>query len=319
MKAIAYTKYGSPDVLQLQERETPSPKDNEVLVRVRAASVNAIDWRQFTVPLIARLMRGGLRQPQDRSLGVDIAGRVEAVGAAVTQFRPGDDVFGLCRGACAEYVCTEEHKLVLKPANVTFETAAAVPLAALTALQALRDHGNIQPRQKVLIHGAGGGVGTFAVQLAKLLADDVTAVCSTRNVDVARSNGADHVIDYTQEDFTRSGIRYDVVIVANGNRPMLHYWRALSRTGTCVVVGGSIPRFFEGLLLRPVLSRLGHKKMRVMMTRPNQKDLIFLKELLEAGKVVPVIDRRFPLSAVTDAVRYLVHGHARGKVVITFE
>ena len=320
MKAIVYTKYGPPDVLQLQEIEKPSPKDNEVLVKVHAASANAIDWRQFTLPLIiVRMMRGGVREPKDKSLGADFAGRVEAVGATVKQFQPGDEVFGLRRGAFAEYVCAAEDRLVLKPANLSFEAAAAVPLAALTALQGLRDQGEIQPGQKVLINGAGGGVGTFAVQIAKSFGAEVTAVCSTRNLDIARSIGADHVIDYTQEDCTESGQRYDLIIAANGYHPILDYRRALKPNGIYVVLGGSMAQMFQSMVLGPLLSWSGNKKMRGMMTNVNQGDFVFLKELLEAGKVVPTIDRCYPLGEVAEAIRYLVEGHPRGKVVISVE
>src|SRR5215510_13070785 len=318
MKAIVYTKYGPPDVLQLQEIEKPSPKDNEVLVRVHAASVNAIEWRLFTLPLIfVRMMGGGRREPTNKSIGGDLAGRVEAVGTNARQFQPGDEVFGVRRGAFAEYVCAPEDRLTLKPANLSFEAAAAVPIAALTALQALRHHGKIRRGQKVLINGAGGGVGTFAVQIAKSFGTEVTAVCSTWNLDVARSIGADHVIDYTQEDFTKSGERYDLIIAANGYHPILDYRRALKPNGIYVVLGGSMGQILQGMLLGPLLTRLGNKRMRGFITSANQKDLVFLKELLEAGKVVPVIDRRYPLGEVAEAIKYLVEGHARGKVVIT--
>ncbi len=320
MKAIVYTKYGPPDVLQLQEIEKPSPKENEVLVKVHAASANALDWRQFTLPLIVvRMMRAGLHEPKDKSLGGDVAGRVEAVGGNVKRFQPGDEVFGIGRGAFAEYVCTSEDKLVRKPANVSFEAAATVPIAALTALQGLRDHGKIQRGQKVLINGAGGGVGTFAVQIAKSFGADVTAVCSTRNQDVARSIGADHVIDYTKEDFTKSEQRYDLILGINGYHSIFEYRRALKPNGIYVWIGGSLAQFFQVLPLGPLLSRLGNRKMQGMMTRPNQEDLVFLKELLETGKVVPVIDRRYPLAGVAEAIKYLVEGHPRGKVVIVVE
>src|SRR5262249_39477605 len=229
---------------------------------------------------------------------VDMAGRVEAVGANVKQFQPGDDVFGLRKGAFAEYVCAAEDKLARKPANLSFEAAAAVPVAALTALQALRDKGKIQPGQKVLINAAGGGVGTFAVQIAKAFGAEVTAVCSTRNLDIARSIGADHVIDYTQDDFTKRVERYDLIIAANGYHPILDYRRALKPNGIYVVLGGSMAQIFQGMLLGPLLTRLGNKRMRGFITNANQKDLVFLKELLEAGKLVPVIDRRYPLGEV---------------------
>jgi len=317
MKAVVYTKYGPPDVLQLQEIEKPSPKDDEVLVKVHAASLNALDWRPFTFPLIfIRMMRGGLREPNNRTFGVDLAGRVEAVGASVKQFRPGDEVFGQCWGACGEYVCAREKNLALKPGNLSFEAAAAVPAAALTALQAVRDKGSIQARQKILINGAGGGVGTFAVQIAKSFGAEVTAVCSTRNLDISRSIGADYVIDYTQEDFTKRGERYDLIIAVNGYHSIFDYRRALKPTGTCVVLGGAMAQMFQVILLGPILSRIGNQKMRGMFTRPSQKDLIFLKDFLEASKGAPVIDRCYPLTDVADAVKYLLEGHPRGKVVI---
>ena len=318
MKAVIYTKHGSPDVLEVQDVPKPSPKDDEVLIRVYGASINALEWRRFTSALIVmRIVGAALRQPKDKFLGVDLAGCVESVGATVKQFRVGDEVFGLRRGAFAEYVCAPEDRLALKPTNLSFEAAAAVPLAALTALQGIRDQGNIQPGQKVLINGAGGGVGTFAVQIAKSFGTDVTAVCSTRNVDVARSIGADQVIDYTKQDFTKSRERYDLIIAANGYHPLLHYRRALKPNGTYVVLGGSMGQIVQGMLLAPVLSCCGNKKMRGLMTNPNQKDLIFLKELIEAGKIVPVIDRSYPLEKVVDAFKYLLEGHPRGKVVIT--
>jgi NADPH:quinone reductase-like Zn-dependent oxidoreductase len=320
MKAIVYTKYGPPDVLELQEIEKPSPKEHEVLVKVHAASVNALEWRRFTIPmLLVRMMCGGLREPKDKSIGADIAGRVEAVGTAVTQFKPGDEVFGIRRGAFADYVCAPEKYLAPKPANLSFEAASAVPLAALTAIQGLRDQGNIQPGQNVLIYGAGGGVGTFAVQIAKSFGAEVTAVCGPRNLDIMRSVGADRVIDYTQEDFTKNGQSYDLILAANGYRSILDYRRALRPNGIYVVVGGSFAQFLQAMFLGPLLSRLGNKKIRGMMTRPDQKDLVLLKELLEAGKVIPVIDRCYPLAKATEAIRYVLEGHVRGKVVLTNE
>jgi len=319
MKAILYTKYGPPDVLQLQEVGKPSPKDDEVLVKVYASSVNAFEWRRFTLPLVfVRMFSGGIREPKDMRIGADLAGRVEAVGASVRQFKPGDEVFGIRRGAFAEYVCVPEHLLAPKPPNVSFEAAAAVPLAALTALQGVRDQGQTQPGQKVLINGSGGGVGTFAVQIAKSFGAEVTAVCGTRNLDVARSIGADHVIDYTQEDFTKNGQRYDVIVAVNGYHSIFDYRRALKPNGIYVVLGGSMGQIFQGML-GPLLWRFAHKTIRGVFTNLNQKDLVFLKELLETGKVVPVIDRRYPLSEVAGAVRYMIEGHPRGKVVITVE
>jgi NADPH:quinone reductase-like Zn-dependent oxidoreductase len=318
MKAMVYHKYGSPDVLKLEEIEQPIPKDNEVLVKVHAASVNAADWHLLRgKPFLVRLMGFGLLKPKHTILGSDIAGRVEAVGRNVKQFQPGDEVFGNIRGGFAEYVCAREDALVLKPANLSFEEAAAVPMAAVTALQGLRDKGQIQPGQKVLINGASGGVGTFAVQIAKSFGADVTGVCSTRNVDMVRSIGADHVIDYMQEDFTKNGQRYDLILAANGYHPILDYRRALSPKGMYVMTGGSMTQMFQAMLLGPLISMAGSKKMGNVMAKPNKKDLVFMKELLEAGKVVPVIDRRYPLREVPEAIRYVEEGHARGKVVIT--
>jgi NADPH:quinone reductase-like Zn-dependent oxidoreductase len=316
VKAILYTQFGPPEVLQLLEIEKPSPKDNEVLVKVHASSLNAIEWRRFTLPIVSHLMAGGLREPRKKSIGGDLSGRVEAVGRNVKQFRPGDEVFGICPGAFSEYVCAPEDKLAHKPANVSFEAAAAMPIAGLTALQAVRDTGKIQPGQDVLIDGAGGGVGTFAVQTAKFFGAKVTAVCSTRNQDVARSVGADDVIDYMKEDFARSERRYDLIVAANGFHSILHYKRALKPNGIFVVVGGSMALMFQTLILGPLLSWFGNKKMRGMITRPNQTDLISLKELLETGKVVSVIDRSYPLADIVEAIRYILQGHPRGKVVI---
>jgi len=322
MRAIVCTKYGSPpDVVRVQEIDKPSPKDNEVLVKVHAASVNALDWRLFTLPRVVVKVVGllsGIGSSKDKSLGADFAGRVEAIGPGVTQFRVGDDVFGSTRGSFREYVCAAETRMVRKPAAVSFEAAAAVPVAGLTALQAVRHHANIQPGQKVLINGAGGGIGTFAVQIAKASGAEVTAVCSTRNQDVARSIGADHVIDYQREDCTRSGRRYDVVIAVNGYHSLLAYRRILNRGGTYVVLGGSLWQMFQQLVFGPVLSRLGPEKFLGMMTRPSQNDLVALQELLESGKVVPVIDRRYPLGEVAAAISYLIEGHSSGKVIITF-
>ncbi len=291
-----------------------------MLVQVQAASANALDFRRFTsTSILGRFLDGALLKAINTVLGVDIAGRIEAVGAAVTQFQPGDEVFGGCTGAFAEYACADENEVAPKPANLSFEAAAAVPVAALTALQGLRDKGQIQPGQQVLIHWASGGVGTFAVQLANAFVAEVTAVCSTRNVDMARSIGADHVIDYTQEQFSRNGRRYDVILAVNGNHPLQDYWRALRPSGIAVVLGGSLAQFFQGVLLGPLVSRIGRKKVRSFIASINQTDLVYIKELLEAGKVVPVIDRCYPLRETASAIRYLVAGHARGKVVITVD
>ena len=322
MKAIVYTKYGPPDVLQLKEVERPTPKENEVLVKIHAASLNAYDWHLLTADIfLVRLMGGGLLKPKNTLLGADIAGRVEVVGRNVKQFRPGDEVFGDIaawgNGGFAEYVSVPENALAPKPANLSFEEAAAVPMAAVTALQGLRDQGQIQPGQKVLINGASGGVGTFALQIAKSFGAEVTAVCSTRNLDTARSLGADHVIDYTQEDFTQNGQQYDLILAVNGYHPISAYKRALTPQGIYVMAGGSTTQIFQAMLLGPWMSKNGGKKMGNVSAKQNQKDLVFMKELLEAGKVVPVIDRRYPLSETAEAFRYLGEGHARGKVVIS--
>lgn len=322
MKAIVCTKYGTPDVLQCKEVEKPVPADGEVLVKIHAASVNTLDLA-IRGPVLARLISGGLLKPKDPRLGADIAGRVEAVGNNVTQFQPGDDVFGAWTGSFAGYVSVPEDKLALKPANLSFEAAAAVPVAALTALQGLRDNGQIQPGQKVLIYGASGGVGTFAVQLARACGAEVTAVCSTRNVDMARSLGADHVIDYTQEDVTRSGQQYDLILAVNGYHSIFAYRRALCPTGTYVLVGGSKAHIYQALLqtllLGPVISRVGKQEVAFFIAKINHKDLLYVKELIEAGKVVPVIDKCYPLPETAEALRYLQAGHARGKVVITVD
>jgi len=320
MKAIVYYDYGSADVLRCEELEKPAIGDNEVLIKVRAASLNALDWRLMRgAPYIVRMLFG-LRKPtiaQPGRLGRDVAGQVEAVGRNVTRFKPGDEVFGACPGAVAEYACALDDKLALKPANVSFEAAAAVPVAALTALQGLRDKGRIQPGHKVLVDGASGGVGTFAVQIAKSFGAEVTAVCSTRKMDTARSIGADHVVDYTHNDFTKNAQRYDLIIAANAYHSIFDYRRALSPGGIYVMAGGGWAQILQALLLGPLLSRVGSKKMHSFMAKMDKKDLIFLKDLLEAGKVVPVIDR-YSFSDAAEAVRFLEEGHARGKVVITF-
>ncbi len=323
MRAVVYLDYGSPDVLRLEDIEKPTAGDNEVLIEVRAASVNPLDWHYMRGrPYIVRIL-AGLHKPKFTRLGVDVAGQVEAVGRNVTLFRPGDEVFGACRGAFAEYVCASEGALALKPTNASFEQAAAVPVAALSALQGLRDKGQIQPGQKVLINGAAGGVGTFAVQIAKVFGADVTGVCSTRNVGMVRSIGADQVIDYTQEDFTKSGQRYDLILDMIGNHSFSNRRRALTTEGTLVLVGGPDKGRWlgglTGLLKGVVLSRFVSAKVLPFLARVNKKnDLILMQGLLEAGKVTPVIDRSYPLSDVPEAVRYLEQGHARGKVVIRF-
>jgi len=314
MKAIVCTKYGPPDVLQLKEVEKPTPKDNEVLVKVHAASLNATDFEYLRGMFIARLVYKGLLKPKNTILGTDIAGQVEAVGRNVTQFQPDDEIWGdlsLCGfGAFAEYVCVPENVLRLKPTSMTFEEAAAIPTAAVLALHNLRDKRPIQPGQKVLINGAGGSVGTFAVQLAKYFGAEVTGVDSTGKLDMLRSIGSDHVIDYTQEDFTQNGQHYDLILDVVVHRWIFDYKRALSPKGIVVMVGGSMTRVLLNMLLGP-------KKMGLVIWKPNKEDFVFLKELFEAGKVVPVIDRRYPLSEVPEAFRYLEEGRAQGKVVIT--
>jgi NADPH:quinone reductase-like Zn-dependent oxidoreductase len=321
MKAIVYEEYGSPDVLQLKEIEKPTPKDDEVLIKVQAASVNAADLHLLRADPFLIRMSSGLLKPKNKILGSDIAGRIEAVGKDIKKFKPGDEVFGdiyACGlGGFAEYVCARENALVLKPANITFEQAAAVPMAAVTALQGLRGKGQVRPQEKVLINGASGGVGTFAVQIAKSFEAEVTAVCSTGNLDMVRSIGADHVIDYTQEDFTQNGHRYDLIIAANGYHSISDYRRVLTPNGTYVTTGGSMAQLSEAMLQGPWISMTGSQKMGSLLAKANNADLTFIKELLEAGKVVPVIDKRYRLSDVPEAIRYLEEGHAKGKVIIT--
>jgi NADPH:quinone reductase-like Zn-dependent oxidoreductase len=325
MKAILCTKYGSPDVLQLKEIAKPAPKDDELLIKIHAASINSRDWRMMRAnPFFIRLVPGGFLQLKNKILGADVAGRIEAIGNNVKQFQPGDEVFGYLpsatgRGTFAEYVCANENAITLKPANLTFEQAAAVPVAAMTALQGLRDNGNIQPEQKILINGASGGVGTFAVQLAKAFGADVTAVCSTRNLDMVRSIGADHVIDYTREDFTRNGQLYDLILAVNGYHPISDYLRALGPEGIYVAAGGSMFQLFQAARQGRKISKTGVQKTYVVSLAQNQKDLNFIKELLETGKIVSVIDACHPLSKVADAVWYFEKEHAQGKVVITVE
>jgi NADPH:quinone reductase-like Zn-dependent oxidoreductase len=315
MKAMVYTKFGPPDVLQLREVEKPVPKDNEILIKVHAASANAYDWRHLRAdPFLMRLMGGGLLKPKHKILGADMAGQVEAVGADVKQFQPGDEVFGDGGyGGFAEYACADENRFVLKPPDLTYEEAAAVPMAALTALQGLRDKGLIQAGQKVLINGASGGVGTFAVQIAKSFETEVTGVCSTTKMELVRSIGADHIIDYTQEDVTKNGKLYDLIFDIAAYRSISEYKRILSSGGIYVLAGGSMPRIFQ-LMIK---SMTGAKNMRLVVANANQKDLLFISELIKAGKVRSIIDKRFPLSETAEALRYLEEGQARGKVVIS--
>jgi len=320
MKAIVHDRYGRPDVLELRDVEVPVIEDHQVLVRVHASSVNPVEWYGVTGPIFARV-GGGLRRPKVTSVGADLAGRVEAVGKAVEDFRPGDEVFGTGAGAWAEYAAAREARLAVKPAGVSFEDAAAVPIAALTALQALRDHGEVQPGQKVLINGASGGVGTYAVQLAKWFGADVTAVCSTRNVELARSLGADRVVDYTQEDFTKSGERHDLMLDIVGSRSFFRCRRVLTPEAIVVPIGG--PMTYRGLgplphLAGTILKSKGRsQRVKFFVAKIEKEDLGLLAELLDAGTVKSVIDRRYELSQAPEALAYLGEGHARGKVVIT--
>ena len=315
MKAILYSTFGPPDVLRLQEVEKPVPKDREILIEVRAASVNPYDWRHLRAdPFFIRLMGAGLLKPKHRILGADVAGRVEAVGGGVEQFRPGDEVFGDGGyGAFAEYVCVGETKVVPKPAGLTFEEAAAVPMAGLTALQGLRDKGRIRAGQKVLVNGASGGVGSFAVQIAKAFETEVTGVCSAAKMDLVRSLGADHVVDYAREDVTRGGRRYDLIFDVAAYRSASRYAAILSPGGVYVVAGGSMARIFQAMLK----SLAGARTVQFLAAKVDQEDLRSLVTLLQAGRVKPIVDRCFPLEETAEALRYLETGHARGKVVIT--
>jgi NADPH:quinone reductase-like Zn-dependent oxidoreductase len=319
MKAIVYRNYGSPDVLKCEEIEKPTAGDNEVLIKVRAASVNPLDSHLMRGgPYIVRKLLGLLNSKIKRP-GVDVAGQVEAVGKNVTQFKPGDEVFGSCRGAFAEYACPSESRLVIKPGNVTFEQAAAAPVAAYTALQGLRDKGKIQPGQKVLINGAAGGVGTFTVQIAKSFGADVTGVCSAGNLEMVRSIGADRAIDYTQEDFTKNDQRYDLIFDLVGNHSLSACRRVLNPNGIYIGAGGLgvsmigiLPHLIAPLVLSPFVSQ----KLVMLLARSSKEDLTIMGELMAAGKLKPVIDKRYRLSEVPEAIRYLEKGHARGKVVI---
>lgn len=321
MNAIIQTQYGSTDVLRLTEVNPPILLDNGVLVRVHAASVNAGDWHLMRgTPFLIRFMFGGLLKPKIKILGFDMAGRVEAIGKDVTQFQPGDEVFGDLSecgfGAFAEYVCATESALVLKPANTSFEEAATVPGAALAALQGLRDCGQIQPGQKVLINGASGGVGSFAVQIAKAFGAEVTGVCSTTKMDMVRSLGADHIIDYTQADVTQNGQHYDLILDAAAYRSVFDYLPVLTTEGTYVLVGGSTARFFQVMFFSSWISRISRRKVKCLASKPNQADLTILKELLEAGKIAPFIDRCYHLSEVPAAILALEQRQVRGKIAI---
>jgi NADPH:quinone reductase-like Zn-dependent oxidoreductase len=321
MKAAICTAYGSPDVVQIWDVEKPAPKDDEVLIKVRAASLNPADWHiKRGQPRLVRLITG-LGKPRDGRIGFDVAGEIETVGRNVTEFKPGDEVFGSCQGAFAEYACALESAVARKPENVTFEQAAAVPIAAYTALQGLRDKGKVQPAQKVLIHGASGGVGTFAVQIAKWLGAEVTAVCSTRNVDLVRSIGADRVVDYTQRDFTKDGQRYDVIFDLVGNHSLTAVTGVLNRKGIYIgagILGSSASLFgmLTGMIATLVRSRFMSQQVVIFMAKRRKEDLLLLHELLKTGKVTPVIDKCYSLSQVPEAIRHLEGKHARGKIVI---
>jgi len=325
MKAIICPRYGSPDVLKLREVVKPVPQEDEVLIQIHGASLNSRDLRMLRAkPIFMRLMPGGLFRPKNKILGADVAGQVEAIGCNVKQFKPDDEVFGYLpsatgRGTFAEYVCAKENLITLKPSNLTCEQAAAVPLAAMTALQGLRDKGNIQPGQKVLIQGASGGVGTFAVQIAKALGAEVTAVCSTRNLVMVRSLGADHVIDYKVEDFTKNGQQYDLILAVNGYHPISNYLRALNAEGTYVVAGGSMAQLFQAANKRKKVTKTGSQKIYIASLVQNQKDLILIKELLESRKIIPVIDGCYPLRNTSEAFWYFEKVHPKGKIVITME
>jgi NADPH:quinone reductase-like Zn-dependent oxidoreductase len=322
MKAIICPKYGSPDVLQLREVVKPVAQEDEVLIQIHAASLNSRDLRMLRAnPFFMRLMPGGLFRPKNKILGADLAGRVEAVGCNVKQFKPGDEVFGFMpsatgRGTFAEFVCARENLIALKPVNLSFEQAAAVPEAAMTALQALRDKGNIQPGQKVLINGASGGVGMFAVQIAKAFGAEVSAVCSTRNLEMARSLGADHVIDYKKEGFTQNGQQYDLILAVNGYHPLTDYLKALKPEGIYVVAGGSMMQLIQGAGKKTRNSNVRGQKISIAALVQSQKDLKILKEYLESGKIKPIIDECYPLNKTTEAFWYFETVHPRGKVVI---
>ena len=322
MKTVKHTEYGSPSLLQFAEVAIPTPKDDEVLVKIHAVSLNAYDWHILTADIFLVRFEMGLTKPKATRIGADIAGRVEAVGKNVTQFKPGDEVYGdlaSCGGGgFAEYVTAPASYIAHKPANLSFEKAAAVPMAAITALQGLRDVGKIQAGQKVLINGASGGVGTYAVQLAKYFGAEVTAVCSTRNVEMVRSLGADHIIDYKKENFTEANKKYDLILAVNGYHPLSAYKRCLRTNGIYAMAGGTSKQIFSAVLFGSLMSTQG-KKMGIVSAKPNQKDLNFMKEILEAEKVKPVIDKTYPLEEIAQALDYIGEGHARGKVVVTME
>jgi len=323
MKAAIYTRYGPPDVVQVTDVEKPAPQDNEVLMKVRAASLNPADWHLLRgLPYFLRLATG-LRNPKIARLGADVAGQVEAVGRNVANFKPGDEVFGCCRGSFAEFACAPESRLAPKPGNLTFQQAACAGVAALTALQAFRHKGHLQPGEKVLINGAAGGVGTFAVQIAKSFGAEVTGVCSSRNLEMVRSLGADRVIDYTRENFTKAGQRYNLILDCIGNHPLSACKRVLAAHGRYLGVGGPSGKWMlgslAGAILLPFFSQFGSRKVIVFLASVNKDDLTYLGDLMASGKLTPVIDKRYPLRELPEAIRYLETGHARGKVVITLD
>lgn len=321
MKAIIHRQYGPPDVVRLEDVEMPVPADDEMLVKVHAVSLNRSDWEGLIgKPLYARM--GGLRKPSQHILGSDVAGRVESVGRNYSQFQPGDEVFGEMwdyHGGFAEYVCTRGRAWALKPAGITFEQAAAIPQAGVIALQGIREQGQVRPGQKVLINGAGGGAGSFAIQLAKLYGAEVTGVDNTDKLEFMRSLGAEHVIDYTREDFTKNGKEHDLILDMIAYRSPFDYRRALEPDGSYYAVGGSVATLLQILLLGPWIKRSSGRKIRVLAVQRNQKDLLAITELCETGRIIPAIDRRYPLSQVPDALRYLGEGHVKGKIVITLE
>jgi NADPH:quinone reductase-like Zn-dependent oxidoreductase len=321
MKAIVYHEYGSPDVLKLEEVQKPTPADNQLLIKVQAVSVNRSDWEGLIGrPLYARI--GGLLKPRDKILGSDIAGIVEAVGKDVRQFKPGDMVFGLMLnygGGFAEYVCKSEKAMVLKPSSMTFEEAAAIPQAAFIALQGIREKGRVRPEQKVLINGAGGGAGAFAIQLAKLAGAEVTGVDNTEKLDFMCSLGADHVIDYTKEDFTKNGQPYDLILDVIATRSIFAYRRALASNGNYFMAGGSVATMFQSLLIGPLIRRITGRNLKLLVVETDSKDLVTITELIESGKVKLIIDKRYSFSETAEALRYLGEGHAKGKIVITVD
>lgn len=320
MKAAVCHKYGPPEIVALEEIQKPTPRDDEVLIKIYATSLNLSDWEMLTGTPFYTRTTWGLFKSRFKILGSDVAGRVEAVGRKVTRFEPGDEVFGDIMGSFggfAEYACARERVLTLKPAKMTFEDVSVLPQAGVIALRGILDKGQLQAGQKVLINGAGGGSGTFAVQLAKSFGAEVTAVDNTEKQDFMRSNGADHVVDYTKEDFTKNGRRYDLILDLVAHRSLFDNRRALAPSGTYLLVGGSAKRLYQALVLGPIISMFGNKKMSLLIVNPKQNDNVRLLELVESGSIVPIIDRRYPLSGVPDALRHVGEGHALGKVVVT--